>query len=122
LAESVTITIEGGRITSGHEEMAAALAGRQAVEAVADGEKVTLLPLKREGEQYTAARFHEFVVDVLATEDAVRCFLEGVDAYHAGGQFHEGPYAKPGGDVGDDEYQRGYEWRKGWNEAALGRA
>lgn len=60
--------------------------------------------------------------DVLSSEEVERVWSEGVKAYHAGLLFHQGPYAKAGSDVPDDEYQRGVEWRRGWNDAACGRA
>lgn len=65
-----------------------------------------------------------FTVDLqsLAPEEIERIYREGVADYHAGKEFHEGPYAKSGADVSDAEYQRGYEWRRGWNDAALGKA
>jgi hypothetical protein len=59
---------------------------------------------------------------VLARDEVERVWREGVNAYHAGLQFHQSPYAHSGADVPDDEYQRGVEWRRGWNDAALGRA
>jgi hypothetical protein len=58
--------------------------------------------------------------DVLSKEEVERIYREGVGAQRRGLQFHEGPYAKPGTDAPDDEYQRGVEWRRGWNDAALG--
>jgi hypothetical protein len=63
-----------------------------------------------------------FPLTVLTPDEAELIYREGVAAFHEGKQFHEGPYAKSGTDVPDDEYQRGYEWRRGWNDAALGRA
>jgi hypothetical protein len=59
--------------------------------------------------------------DVLAAAEVERIYREGYDAHHAGLQFHESPYARAGADVPDDDYQRGMEWRRGWNDAALGK-
>ncbi|MBA3243364.1 MAG: hypothetical protein H0T60_19245, partial [Acidobacteria bacterium] len=57
--------------------------------------------------------------NVLPREEVIRVYREGVRAWRAGLQFHEGPYAKAAEDVPDDEYQRGMEWRRGWNQQAL---
>jgi hypothetical protein len=35
--------------------------------------------------------------------------------------FHETPYARLGDAVPTAEYEQGREWRRGWNDAALGR-
>lgn len=61
------------------------------------------------------------VRQVLPVEEAERIYREGYEDYQRGVQFHEGRYAKPGDTVNDSEYQRGYEWRRGWNDAALGK-
>lgn len=121
MTELSTVKIAGGRIVEGRELVRMAMHLQRPVVAEVDGELELILPLKADGGRVTAVRFGEFDVNVLPTEEAVRCFFEGVEAQRAGKQFHEGPYARPGEGVGDDEYQRGYEWRKGWNEAALGR-
>lgn len=49
-------------------------------------------------------------------------YLDGYDDFNAGKQFHQTPYAKLGDKVSDAEYLQGMEWRRGWNDAALGRA
>lgn len=56
---------------------------------------------------------------VLADEEVERIYSQGMGAWCEGLQFHECPYAKAGENVPDDEYQRGYEWRRGWNDAAI---
>ena len=114
------VIIEGGRITSGRLTLARALSEQCAVEALVDGERETILPLKSDGGRLYAIPVGD-LLNALPVEEAVKCIFEGIDAHRAGKQFHEGTYAKPGTGVPDDEYQRGYEWRKGWNEAALGR-
>ena len=57
---------------------------------------------------------------VLKASEVERVYREGFEAFRRGLQFHECPYAKSGADVPDDDYQRGVEWRRGWNDAALG--
>lgn len=116
------VKVEGGRVVEGGELMRAAMNNRRPVRAWIDGEPFMVLPLSFDEGTYRLVQFGGFDVDVLSLDEAVRCFLEGVDAQRAGKQFHEGPYAKPSDDVAEEEYQRGYEWRRGWNEAALGRA
>lgn len=59
---------------------------------------------------------------VLDRSEEERIYLQGVNDYHAGKQFHQSPYPASGQKVPDDEYQRGYEWRRGWNDAACGKA
>lgn len=57
---------------------------------------------------------------VLSEAAAVQLFREGRAAYFAGKQFHESPYAHAGDQVcSDEDYERGYHWRCGWNQAAL---
>jgi hypothetical protein len=61
----------------------------------------------------------QFPLDVLDQAEVARIYQEGRAAYRAGKYFHESPYAHAGASVPDDEYQRGYEWRRGWNDDAL---
>lgn len=50
-------------------------------------------------------------------------YVDGYDDYNAGKQFHETRYARVGDAlVSNPEYTKGAEWRRGWNDAALGRA
>jgi len=62
----------------------------------------------------------QFPPDVLAPEEVERIYQEGRADYRRGLLFHEGSYAKPGDAATLEEYQRGYEWRRGWNDEALG--
>ena len=57
----------------------------------------------------------------LPPDERERIYREGVDDYRVGKQFHESPYASSLSAVSDADYQRGYEWRRGWNDAAIGR-
>jgi hypothetical protein len=56
---------------------------------------------------------------VLDDDEVEKIYNEGLQAFKERKEFHESPYAKAGTDVPDDEYQRGYEWRRGWNDAAI---
>ncbi len=121
MSESEQIVIESNRIVRGQQLMRAALDERRPCQALIDGVEKTVMPLSVQETGYQLVAFGDFDVNVLPLDEAVRCYLEGLDDYRAGKQFHEGPYAKPR-DAPDDEYQRGYEWRRGWNDAAMGRA
>ena len=57
---------------------------------------------------------------VLDRAEAVRIYREGAAAYADGSYFHESPY-KHAGDAScsEEDYERGYHWRRGWNDAAL---
>jgi hypothetical protein len=58
--------------------------------------------------------------DVLEPRAAANIYREGVTAFRDGLQFHENPHAKAGeSGVTDAEYQKGVEWRSGWNAQAL---
>lgn len=57
---------------------------------------------------------------VLCRDEAVRCYREGVAAYRAGKFFHDIPYPHSGDrECSDEDYERGYHWRRGWNDTAL---
>lgn len=116
------VRVEGGRVVEGGKLMREAMEAHRVVRAWIDGEPHMVMALSFDEGTYRLVQFGGFDVDVLPLDEAVRCFLEGVDAHREGRQFHEGPYAKSGDDVSEEDYQRGYEWRRGWNEAALGRA
>jgi hypothetical protein len=50
--------------------------------------------------------------------EAVRCYHEGVDAFASGKEFYESPYPHDAS-CSEEDYERGYHWRRGWNDAAL---
>jgi hypothetical protein len=63
-----------------------------------------------------------FPVNVLPAAEVERIYAEGVADYYAGKAFHETRYPTSFQAETLDDYQRGYEWRRGWNDGALGRA
>ena len=57
---------------------------------------------------------------MLDREDAVSCYREGAQAYRDGKYFHESPHARAGDTLcSDEDYERGFHWRRGWNDVAL---
>jgi hypothetical protein len=60
-----------------------------------------------------------FPPDVLDPEEVERIYQEGRADYRRSLLFHQGPYGKPRDAATLEEYQRGYEWRRGWNDEAL---
>jgi len=78
---------------------------------------------KTEGDSVSADEVapgsNQFPPDALSAEERERIYNEGRTDYRAGKFFHEGPYAKSGDVCSDEDYRRGYEWRRGWNDEAL---
>jgi hypothetical protein len=61
----------------------------------------------------------EEAIKSLSSEEPERIYLEGKRDYVAGKQFHESPYPNSIDADNDEEYARGYHWRRGWNDASL---